>query len=78
MQDSKEIPTICMFLGLANTVALLVMLYLETGTEKFKMVAPKPEVPISQLQYKIAKKFILFSGSGNSMTPSKGSMSKRK
>jgi hypothetical protein len=65
-------------LGLGNTVALLVMLYLETGSEKFKIAAAKPEVHVSQLQYNIAQKFILFSGSGNSMTLSKGSMSKRK
>jgi hypothetical protein len=67
-----------MFLGLENRVVLLVMLYLETGSEKIKMAVAKPEVHLAQLQYKIAKKFILFSGSGNSMTPSKGSMSKRK
>jgi hypothetical protein len=64
MQRSKEIPmAICRFLGLETTVALLVMLYLETGSEKFKMAAVTAEVPISQLQYKIPKKFILFSGS---------------
>ena len=32
-------------------------LHLETGSEKFKMAATKPEVPVSQLLYKIAKKF---------------------
>jgi hypothetical protein len=75
----QKIPTaICMFWGLENTVALLAMLYLETGSEKFKMVTAKPEVHVSQLQYKIAKIFILFSGSGNSMALSKSSMSKRK
>jgi hypothetical protein len=64
--------------GLENTVALLVMHYLETVSEKFKMAAAKPEIHVSQLQYKIAKKFILFPGLGNSMTLSKGSMSKQK
>jgi hypothetical protein len=45
IRDSKEIPTaICMFFGLENTVAQLVMLYLETGSEKFKMAVSKPEV----------------------------------
>jgi hypothetical protein len=37
IQDSKEIPTdLCMFLGSENSVALLIMLYLETGSETFK------------------------------------------
>jgi hypothetical protein len=54
-------------------VALIDMLYLETGNEKFKMAAAKPEVHVSQLpyNYKTAKKFILFSGSGNSIMLSK-------
>jgi hypothetical protein len=42
------------------------------------MAAAKPEVHVSQLLNRIAKKFILFSGSGNSPTLSKGSMSQRK
>jgi hypothetical protein len=79
MQDSKEIPTaICIFSGLENTVALLVLLYFGTGSEKFKITATKSEVHVSQLQYKIAKNLILFSGPGNSMTTSKGSMWERK
>jgi hypothetical protein len=42
MQGSKEIPTaICRFSGSDNLVALLVMHYLETGSEKFKMVDAK-------------------------------------
>ena len=40
----------------------------ETGNEKFKMAAAKPEVHVSWLLYKIAKKFQratrMFSGSG--------------
>jgi hypothetical protein len=76
MQGSKEIPTaICRFSGSDNSVALLVMHYLEAGSQKFKMAAAKPEVYLSQLHYKIAQKFILFSGSGNSVMPSKGLMS---
>jgi hypothetical protein len=79
IQDSKEISDAYpMFSGSGNSVVLLVMLYLETGSEKFKMAAAKPELHVSQLRYKIAKKFIVFSGTGNSMTPLKGSMSKRK
>ena len=31
------------------------MLDVETGSEKFKMAAAKPEVPVSQLLCKIAK-----------------------
>jgi hypothetical protein len=73
-----KVVKICMFWGLENSVALLVMLYLGTGNEKVKMTAAKPELHISQLQYKVAKKFILFSGSENLMTPSKGSMSEPK
>jgi hypothetical protein len=38
---SEEIPTAtCMFLGSKKSVALLVMHYLETGNQKFKMAAP--------------------------------------
>jgi hypothetical protein len=63
MQDSKEIPTaIRMFLGLENTVSLLVMFYFEAVSEKFKMAAAKPEVHVSQLQYKIAKNSSCFPG----------------
>jgi hypothetical protein len=32
-------------------------LHLETGSQKFKMAAAKPEVPVFQLLYKIATKF---------------------
>jgi hypothetical protein len=61
-QDGKEIPTaICMFLGSGNSIALSERLHLETGDPKFKMAAVKPEVPISQLLHKIAKKFQLLS-----------------
>jgi hypothetical protein len=46
--DGKEIPTgICMFSGSGNSVALLVKLYLETGSEKFKMAAPNRKYLIS-------------------------------
>jgi hypothetical protein len=79
MQFSKAIPTvICRFSWLDNSEALLVMHYFEIGSEKFKMAAAKLEVHVSQLRYKIAKKFIVFSGSWNSIMPSKGWMSKRK
>jgi hypothetical protein len=67
-----------MFWVLENKMALLLMLFLGAGGEKFEMVAAKPKVHVSQLQYKIVKKVILFSGSRNSMMLSKGSMSKRK
>jgi hypothetical protein len=46
-----------MFSGSGNSMALFVMLYLETGSENFKMVAAKPEVSVSQLLLKIGKKF---------------------
>jgi hypothetical protein len=70
IQDSKEISKANpMFSGSENSMVLLVMLYLETGSEKFKMATAKPELHVSQLRYKIAKKFVVFSGSGNSMTP---------
>jgi hypothetical protein len=63
MQGSKEVPTaICRCSGSDNLEALLVMHYLLTGSEKFKMAAAKLEVHVSQLLYKIAKKFIVFSG----------------
>jgi hypothetical protein len=45
------------FWGRENSVALLVMLFHETGSEKFKMAAANQEVPVTQLLYKIAKKF---------------------
>ena len=38
-------------------MALSKMLHLQTGSQKFKMAAAKPEVIVSQLLYKIAKKF---------------------
>jgi hypothetical protein len=57
-EDSKEISTaICIFMGSGNSMALSRTLYLETGSPKFNMAAVKPEVPLSQLLYKIAKKF---------------------
>jgi hypothetical protein len=57
MLGSKEIPTvICRFSGSDNLEALFVMHYLETGSENFKMAAAKPEVHVSELRYKIAKK----------------------
>jgi hypothetical protein len=41
MQGSKEVPTaICKFSGSDNSVALIFMYYLETGSQKFKMVSP--------------------------------------
>ena len=46
-----------MFSGSGNSMVLLVMLYLETGSEKFKMAAAKPEVLVSQFLGKIAKNF---------------------
>jgi hypothetical protein len=50
IQDSKEIPEANpIFSGSGNSMALLVVLYLETGSQKFKMVAAKPEVPLSHL-----------------------------
>ena len=38
-------------------MALSGSLHLESGSKKFKMAAAKPEVPVSQHLYKIAKKF---------------------
>jgi hypothetical protein len=58
IQDSKEIPiAICMFLGSENSKRLSKRLHIGTGSEKFKMAPAKPEVPVFQLLYKIAKKF---------------------
>jgi hypothetical protein len=58
MQDSKEIPTaIYMFLGSENSKLLSERLNIETGNQKFKMAAAKPELPVSKLLCKIAKKF---------------------
>jgi hypothetical protein len=58
IQDSKEIPTATpMFSGSGNSMAVLERLHIDTGSQKFKMAAAKPEVPVSQLLYKIAKKF---------------------
>jgi hypothetical protein len=58
IQDSKEIPTaICMFLVSGNSTMLPERLHIETGSQIFKMTAAKPEVPVFQLLYKIAKKF---------------------
>jgi hypothetical protein len=54
---AKKFQRLTHVFGVGNSMALLVMLYLETGSEKFKMAAAKPEVPVSQLLYKIAKKF---------------------
>jgi hypothetical protein len=54
----QTIPTvICMLLGSGNSVMLSERLHIETGSHIFKMVAAKLEVPVSQLLYKIAKKF---------------------
>ena len=58
MQDSKEIRKATpMFSGSGNSTALSGNLHLETGSKKFKMAAAKPEVPVFQLLYKIAKEF---------------------
>jgi hypothetical protein len=41
-QDSKEIPTaICMFLGSGNSIMQSERLYLEAGSEKFRIAAAK-------------------------------------
>jgi hypothetical protein len=43
MQDSKGIPKAnCMFSGSGNSVALSGRLYLEIGSQNFKMAAAKP------------------------------------
>jgi hypothetical protein len=44
-----------------NSVVILVMFHPETGSEKFKIAAAKLDVPLSQLPYKIGKKFQLLS-----------------
>jgi hypothetical protein len=71
IRDSKEIPTANpVLLGSENSVAPLVMLYLETGSRKFKMATLKPKLPVFQLLYKIEKKFQRLShvlGSRNSI-----------
>jgi hypothetical protein len=47
IQDSKEISEANpMFSGSGNSMVLLVMLCLETGSEKFKMAAAKPELHV--------------------------------
>jgi hypothetical protein len=46
-----------MFSGSRNSMALVVVFERETGSQKFEMAAAKPEVPVSQLLCKIAKKF---------------------
>jgi hypothetical protein len=57
-QDSKEIATANpMFSGSQNFVMLSGRTDVGTGSEKFKTAAAKPEVSVSQLIYKIAKKF---------------------
>jgi hypothetical protein len=46
IQDSKEIPTaVCMFLRSEKSMALSGRPLLEIGSQLFKMVAAKPEVP---------------------------------
>ena len=66
-----------MLLGSRNSMTLserLLWLDVDTGSEKFNMAATKSEIPVSQLVYKIAKKFERlphFSGSGNSVVQSK-------
>jgi hypothetical protein len=42
-------------------MALFIMPHLETGSQKIKMAAAKPDVVVSPLQYKKAKKFRLLS-----------------
>jgi hypothetical protein len=50
IQDSKEIPEANpVFSGSGNSMALLVMHHLETGSQICKMAAAKPEVPVSRL-----------------------------
>jgi hypothetical protein len=53
-----------MFSGSENLMApskRLLRPYFETGNDKFKMALPKPDLPVSQLLFKIAKKFQLLS-----------------
>jgi hypothetical protein len=58
VQDSKEIPEANpMFSGLEYSMAILRKLNLKSGSENLKMAAAKPEVPVTQLLCKIAKKF---------------------
>jgi hypothetical protein len=61
-------------------MAISASLHLETGSQKFKMAAAKPEVPVSQLLYKIAKKFErlppYFRGQGTQWPYPKGSILK--
>jgi hypothetical protein len=38
-------------------MVIVLMPHLETGSDKSKMAAAKPDVPVSHLLYKIAKKF---------------------
>jgi hypothetical protein len=46
-----------MFLGSRNSMALSGRLDVETGNEKFKMVAALSDVPVSQLLHKVAENF---------------------
>jgi hypothetical protein len=56
VQDSKEILTaICMFFVSGNSKLLSKRLNIGTGSQKIKMAPAKPEVPVFQLLYKIAK-----------------------
>ena len=49
MQYSKEIGKATpMFSATGNSMALSESIHLETGSEKFKMAAAKPEEPVSQ------------------------------
>jgi hypothetical protein len=58
IRDNKGIQeAICMILVSEKSTALSGRLHLETGSQLFKMAAAKPEVPVFQLLYKIAKKF---------------------
>ena len=50
LQDRKEVPTATptpIFTGSGNSVVLSGRFDVETGSEKFKMAAAKPDVPVS-------------------------------
>jgi hypothetical protein len=62
IQDGKEIPTAnFMFSGSRNSITLSGWIDVVTESQKFKKAAAKSDVLVSQLIYKMAKKFQLLS-----------------
>jgi hypothetical protein len=72
--------TFVMFPGSGKSMAPSGRIDVEIGNEEIKIAAAKPDVPVSQLLYKIAKKFqrlfAYFRGQGSEWCCGKGSTSK--